>query len=82
MAETPTRQLAEEHEYVLLVVGAMAAEADFIERTGTSMRSAWPRWSISRATSQTAIIMPKRRTSSSRSSRSGVRPPAGRSACC
>ena len=34
MAETPTRQLAEEHEYVLLVVGAMAAEADSIERTG------------------------------------------------
>ena len=28
------RQLAEEHEYVLLVVGAMAAEADSIERTG------------------------------------------------
>ena len=34
MAETPTRQLAEEHEYVLLVVGAMEAEADSIERTG------------------------------------------------
>ena len=34
MAETPTRQLAEEHEYVLLVVGAMEAEADYIERTG------------------------------------------------
>ena len=34
MAETPTRQLAEEHEYVLLVVGAMQTEADYIERTG------------------------------------------------
>jgi hemerythrin-like domain-containing protein len=34
MAETPTRQLAEEHEYVMLVVGAMGAEADYIERTG------------------------------------------------
>ncbi len=33
MAETPTRQLAEEHEYVMLVVGAMEAEADSIERT-------------------------------------------------
>ena len=35
MAETPTRQLAEEHEYVMLVVGAMEAEADYIERTGS-----------------------------------------------
>ncbi len=34
MRETPTRQLAEEHEYVLLVAGAMANEADYIERTG------------------------------------------------
>jgi hemerythrin-like domain-containing protein len=34
MAETPTRQLAEEHEYVLLVVRAMEAEADHIERAG------------------------------------------------
>jgi hemerythrin-like domain-containing protein len=34
MAETPTRQLADEHEYVLLVVRAMEAEADYIERTG------------------------------------------------
>ncbi len=34
MAETPTRQLAEEHEYVMLVVGAMEAEAASIERTG------------------------------------------------
>ena len=34
MAETPTRQLAEEHEYVLLVVRAMETEADYIERTG------------------------------------------------
>jgi hemerythrin-like domain-containing protein len=34
MAETPTRQLAEEHEYVMLVVGAMEAEAAYIERTG------------------------------------------------
>ena len=35
MAETPTRQLAEEHEYVMLVVGAMEAEAAYIERTGS-----------------------------------------------
>jgi hemerythrin-like domain-containing protein len=35
MAETPTRQLAEEHEYVMLVVGAMQAEAEYIERTGS-----------------------------------------------
>jgi hemerythrin-like domain-containing protein len=34
VAETPTRQLAEEHEYVMLVVGAMEAEAAYIERTG------------------------------------------------
>jgi hemerythrin-like domain-containing protein len=35
MPESPTRQLAEEHEYVLLVVGAMEAEAAYIERTGS-----------------------------------------------
>ena len=35
MLESPTRQLADDHDYVLLVVGAMAAEADRIERTGT-----------------------------------------------
>jgi hemerythrin-like domain-containing protein len=35
MAEAPTRQLAEEHEYVMLVVGAMEAEAAYIERTGS-----------------------------------------------
>lgn len=35
MAETPTRQLAEEHEYVMLVVGAMEAEAAYIEHTGS-----------------------------------------------
>lgn len=34
MSETPTRQLAEEHEYVMLVVGAMETEAAYIERTG------------------------------------------------
>ena len=34
MADSPTRQLADEHEYVKLVVGAMEAEAAFIERTG------------------------------------------------
>ncbi len=34
MSESPTRQLADEHEYVKLVVGAMEAEAAFIERTG------------------------------------------------
>ena len=34
MSESPTRQLADEHEYVKLVVGAMEAEATFIERTG------------------------------------------------
>lgn len=34
MAETPTGQLAEEHEYVLLVVRAMEAEATRIEETG------------------------------------------------
>ncbi|HET6476767.1 MAG TPA: hemerythrin domain-containing protein [Thermoleophilia bacterium] len=34
MSESPTRQLAAEHEYVKLVVGAMEAEAAFIERTG------------------------------------------------
>jgi hemerythrin-like domain-containing protein len=35
MHESPTRQLADEHEYVLLVVGAMEAEAARIEETGT-----------------------------------------------
>ena len=35
MRESPTRQLADEHEYVLLVVGAMEAEAARIEETGT-----------------------------------------------
>ena len=34
MTDSPTRQLADEHEYVLLVVGAMEAEASRIERTG------------------------------------------------
>jgi len=34
MLESPTRQLAEEHEYVLLVVGAMEGEAARIEETG------------------------------------------------
>lgn len=34
MIDSPTRQLADEHEFVLLVVGAMEAEAAFIERTG------------------------------------------------
>ena len=34
MDESPTRQLADEHEYVMLVVGAMDAEAASIERTG------------------------------------------------
>jgi hemerythrin-like domain-containing protein len=34
MADSPTRQLADEHEYVKLVVGAMEAEAAFIERSG------------------------------------------------
>ena len=38
--ESPTRQLAEEHEYVLLVVGAMEAEAASIERTGARPRGA------------------------------------------
>ena len=35
MPESPTRQLADEHEYVLLVVGAMDAEAARIEDSGT-----------------------------------------------
>ena len=35
MLESPTRQLADEHEYVLLVARAMEAEADRIEGTGT-----------------------------------------------
>jgi hemerythrin-like domain-containing protein len=34
MHESPVRQLADDHEYVLLVVGAMDAEADRIEETG------------------------------------------------
>jgi hemerythrin-like domain-containing protein len=34
MADSPTRQLADEHEYVKLVVGAMGTKAAFIERTG------------------------------------------------
>jgi hemerythrin-like domain-containing protein len=34
MRESPTRQLADEHEYVKLVVGAMDAEVAYIERTG------------------------------------------------
>ena len=33
MPESPTSQLAGEHDYVKLVVGAMDAEAAFIERT-------------------------------------------------
>jgi hemerythrin-like domain-containing protein len=35
MRESPTRQLADEHDYVLLVVGAMEAEAARIEETGS-----------------------------------------------
>ena len=35
MTQSPTAQLADEHEYVLLVVGAMEAEATRIEETGT-----------------------------------------------
>jgi hemerythrin-like domain-containing protein len=35
MHESPTRQLADEHEYVLLVAGAMEAEAARIEESGT-----------------------------------------------
>jgi hemerythrin-like domain-containing protein len=35
MPESPTRQLADEHEYVLLVAGAMDDEAARIEDTGT-----------------------------------------------
>jgi hemerythrin-like domain-containing protein len=35
VAESPTRQLADEHEYVRLVVGAMEAEAAYVERTGS-----------------------------------------------
>jgi hemerythrin-like domain-containing protein len=34
MTESPTRQLEDEHEYVMLVVGAMEAEAAYIERSG------------------------------------------------
>ena len=34
MDESPTRQLADDHEYVMLVVGAMNAEVAYIERTG------------------------------------------------
>jgi hemerythrin-like domain-containing protein len=33
MDESPIRQLADEHEYVMLVVGAMEAEVAYIERT-------------------------------------------------
>ena len=34
MSESPTRQLADEHEYVKMVVGAMDQEVAYIERTG------------------------------------------------
>jgi hemerythrin-like domain-containing protein len=34
MRESPTRQLADEHEFVKLVVGAMDDEVAYIERTG------------------------------------------------
>jgi hemerythrin-like domain-containing protein len=34
MDESPTLQLADDHEYVMLVVGAMNAEVAYIERTG------------------------------------------------
>jgi hemerythrin-like domain-containing protein len=34
MADSPTRQLADDHDYVRLVVGAMETEAAYIERTG------------------------------------------------
>ncbi len=34
MSESPTRQLADEHEYVKMVVGAMDREVAYIERTG------------------------------------------------
>jgi hemerythrin-like domain-containing protein len=34
MSEGPISQLAQDHDYVLLVSGAMATEADYIERTG------------------------------------------------
>jgi len=34
MSESPTKQLADEHEYVKLVVGAMDDEVAYIERTG------------------------------------------------
>jgi len=34
MIDSPTRQLADEHQYVMLVAGAMEAEAAFIARTG------------------------------------------------
>ena len=34
MSESPTRQLADEHEYVKMVVGAMDQEVAYVERTG------------------------------------------------
>ena len=34
MSESPTQQLADEHEYVKMVVGAMDREVAYIERTG------------------------------------------------
>jgi len=34
VSESPTRQLADEHEYVKMVVGAMDREVAYIERTG------------------------------------------------
>jgi len=34
MTESPSRQLADEHDYVQLVVGAMNTEVAYIERTG------------------------------------------------
>lgn len=34
MSDSPTRQLASDHEHVMLVVSAMEAEAAFISRTG------------------------------------------------
>ena len=34
MSKNPSRQLADEHEYVKLVVGAMDAEVAYIERSG------------------------------------------------
>ena len=82
MPESPTQQLADEHDYVLLVVGAMEAEAARIEKSGAVDVERVARWSTSRATSPTAPTTPRRRTSSSRCSRSGARRPAAPSACC